>query len=407
MTTCRLCGSETIEALSLGDLYPSAFLAKGEFPQQKYPLTLVECASCGLVQLSENPPLDTMYRTYWYRSAANPTMIADLAGVTRTIESKTDLSEGDLVIDIGCNDGALFTTYSQKKIVTVGFDPALNLNPGCDIFFNDYFPNGASLSKKAKVITSIAVFYDLPDPRAFIEGVKEYLAEDGMWVLQLTDLASMLQVNAFDNICHEHLEIYSLKILVDLMEQHGLRVFHVSHNKVNGGSLRVFISYPGAYCKTTSVEYWLDQERGVIYSGWAGKFQRKIEDLKSRTCAYVAAAVAGGKTVALLGASTKGNTLLQVFGLDHTVIDHAAEINSDKFGLRTVGTDIPIISQQESLGRHPDIYLVLPWHFASFFIKKPVFIEYMLNGGELFFPMPDLLAWAKDNRGKLSGRFIV
>ena len=408
MMNCRLCGEKTVEVLSLGGLYPSTFLAEGELPQQKYPLTLVQCEKCNLVQLSENPPLDTMYRTYWYRSAANPTMVTDLADVTHAIESRISLSEGDLVIDIGCNDGVLFSTYSCEDLVTVGFDPALNLAPECTIFFNDYFPNGAELSQKARVVTSIAVFYDLPDPRAFIEGVKEYLADDGMWVIQLTDLASMLHANAFDNICHEHLEIYSLKILVDLMEQHGLRVFDMRRNNVNGGSIRVFVSFPGAYRRTSNVEYWLDQECKIILPGWSARFQAKIEDLRSRICAYIHAAVEEGKTVALLGASTKGNTLLQVFGLDNTIIDHAAEINSDKFGLRTVGSNIPIISQRESLERAPDIYLVLPWHFALFFTQKPVFIEYMLNGGNLFFPMPEPLVWGKGGtKNEILGRYIT
>lgn len=408
MTICRICGGVTVERLSLGNLYPSAFLVEGELPGEKFPLTLVECEYCGLVQLSESPPLDTMYRQYWYRSACNPSMVRDLAAVTHAIEDKIDLVDGDLVIDIGCNDGTLFSTYSCKNLVTVGFDPARNLVPECALFFNDYFPNGVLLPKKAKVITSIAVFYDLPDPRAFIEGVKEYLADDGMWVLQLTDLASMLRANAFDNICHEHLEVYSLKILVGLMEQHGLRVFDVEYNMVNGGSVRVFVSYPQAYCKTSAVEFWLKAERDLVRPGWAEDFQKKIADLKSRTRRYIHAAIEEGKTIALLGASTKGNTLLQVFGLDSTVIDHAAEVNPDKFGLRTVGSNIPIISQEKSLERNPGVYLVLPWHFALSFIKKDVLVEYMLAGGSLLFPMPEPRVWSRSETQRgLAGKYVA
>lgn len=406
MTTCRLCGGQTTVAVDLGNLYPSAFLADEESPGKKYPLTLVECNDCHLVQLSENPPLDEMYRTYWYRSGINPTMIGDLAAITADIEKRIRLNPGDVVIDIGCNDGTLFQTYRTKGLFTVGFDPALNLNPKCAMYFPDYFPNGASLPKQARVITSIAVFYDLPDPHVFIEGIKEYLAEDGIWVIQLTDLVSMLQANAFDNICHEHLEVYSLQVLIDLMKQHGLRVFDVVYNKVNGGSARVFISYPGAYSKTAAVQYFSDVERNIVTADWGQKFQQKIADLKLTVRTHIKNAVASGKTVALLGASTKGNTLLQVFELDNTLIDHAAEVNADKFGRRTVGTDIPIISQEESLARHPDIYLVLPWHFALFFVKKPVFVEFMENGGELFFPMPDPIAWSKD-AGGIMGKYIT
>jgi len=406
MTSCRLCGGRTAVAVDLGNLYPSAFLAEGENPGKRYPLILVECDDCNLVQLSENPPLDEMYRTYWYRSGANPTMTADLADITADIERRIRLNPGDVVIDIGCNDGTLFQTYKTKGLFTVGFDPALNLNPECVIYYPDYFPNGARLDSQVKVITSIAVFYDLPDPHAFIEGVKDYLADDGMWVLQLTDLVSMLQVNAFDNICHEHLEVYSLQVLVDLMEQHGLRVFDIAYNKVNGGSVRLFISYPGAYSRTTAVSYYIGVEYDTIFADWGQRFQQKITDLKHIVLEYIEHAVVSGETVALLGASTKGNTLLQVFDLDNTLIDHAAEVNADKFGRRTVGTNIPIISQQDSLALSPDIYLVLPWHFATFFIKKPIFIEFMENGGELFFPMPEPIVWSKGADG-IKGRYIT
>lgn len=404
---CRVCGGSVVIAVDLGELYPSSFLADGETPGLKYPLTLVECQSCHLVQLSENPPLDEMYRTYWYRSGANPTMIADLADVTADIESRIKLQAGDVVIDIGCNDGTLFQTYKTKDLFTVGFDPALNLNPECTIYFPDYFPNWAPLDKKAKVITSVAVFYDLPDPNDFIMGIKQYLADDGIWMIQFTDLMSMLKVNAFDNICHEHLEVYSLQVITELMKKHGLKVFDVVYNKVNGGSVRVFVSFPGAYAVESSVQYYLDEECGILLPGWGKLFTDKIAALKRTTRTYIQSALADNKTVALLGASTKGNTLLQVFDLDHSFIDHAAEVNSDKFGLHTVGTDIPIISQEDSLALSPDIYLVLPWHFDLFFIKKQTFHEFMLAGGELYFPMPEPRVWGlHGSKDTISGKFL-
>lgn len=559
---CRICSGSTREILSLGNLYPSAFLAEGEEPRDRFPLTLVECNKCGLVQLKENPPLDTMYRQYWYRSGLNKSMVADLADVVKAIERKIPLSPGDLVLDIGCflkdaqvmmgdftskpivdinvgdviinalgkpdivintfkreykgnfirlvirdkkiicteghpiyavkketfgrgrlsfipagnlsvgdyvaipkikrkpglvrykgqsrkketddyillpiteismfednrqvynlkiqdnntftvdgiavhncNDGALFKDYTQKGLVTVGYDPALNLKPECDLFFNNYFPDGSQLPKKAKIITSIAVFYDIPTPKEFIAGIKENLAQDGIWVIQLTDLGSMLKATAFDNIVHEHLEYYSLKVLVDLITKQGLQVFDAEYNVVNGGSLRVFVSWPNVYYKKSRVDFFLKEEANIITYDWEKLFQERIADRKTKTCDYIKNAKINQKTIALLGASTKGNTLLQVFGLDEVLIDHAAEVNSDKFGLYPVGTRIPIISEQESLKLSPDIYLVLPWHFAISFIKNKKFVDYMSNGGTLLFPLPEVVIWNKRD-GKISGRFV-
>lgn len=383
---CRICkGTEMVDIIDFGDIYPSAFLKEDELPGKKYPLTLVECVNCGLVQLTENPPLDTMYRQYWYRSGLNKSMVDDLKSVINSIYCHIRLEPMDLIIDIGCNDGALFQFY-PKDVITVGYDPALNLNPKCDIFINDYFPTRDKLPKKAKVITSIAMFYDLPDPNKFIEGIKKYLTEDGIWVIQLTDLASMYSITAFDNICHEHLEYYTLKNLINLMDFHGLQIFDASYNNVNGGSLRILVNRRGKRKVNPIVESLLLTESSLLYKNWANEFKSNIISKKNKVFKYLSKAKTDGKTIALLGASTKGNTLLQVWDITYTLVNHAAEINPDKFGLRTVDTDIPIISQEESLALSPDIYLVLPYHFISTW--KKFLLDHKDKNLKLLLPLP-------------------
>jgi len=389
--TCRICGGSLETVLDLGDLYPSNFVSD-TYHGEKYPLCLCVC-ECGLVQLKEAVPLDMMYRQYWYKSALNKSMIEALEDVVHDVNSKVTLNKGDVVVDIGCNDGTMLSFFDEG-IVKIGFDPAYNLKEEaeklCDVFINDYFSSTYPI-EKAKVVTSIAMFYDLEDPMEFIDDIKTIMADDGVWVIQFTDLVSMLKINAFDNICHEHLEYYSLSVLCGMMRQKGLQIFDVSFNEVNGGSIRAFVSYAGMYTVNDNVERALQEEVEymALFENPFEAFANRVEIIKKKVTGFI-----DDKDIFVFGASTKGNTLLQYFGLDNTKIKAAAEVNEDKFGLRTVGTNIPIVSEVELLKQHPEYFLILPWHFsATIAVKHSPYLE---SGGSFISPMPEPCVFTKD-----------
>lgn len=388
---CRICGGALHEVLDLGEFALSDFV-KDEADEIRVPLTLVSCEKCSLVQLRHTVPRDKLYRMYWYHSGLNPSMVESLRDVVQSIQARVVFEAGDVVIDVGANDGTLLSLYSPSlNLVRIGFDPARNLaetaTRRCDIFVNDFFETSEVEIPMARVITSIAMFYDLDDPRPFVQRVKNVLRHDGIWVVQMTDLVRMLKANAFDNVCHEHLCYYSLRQLSNLLEQYSLEIFDVSFNDVNGGSLRAYVAHRGARRVDGSVMLALEDEEMVLADDGLARFAERVQDARTRVVAFVERMRSEGKRVHALGASTKGNTLLQYFGLGPEQIECAAEVNPDKFGLRTAGSRIPIVSQDESLASKPDAYLVLPWHFLSFFLSK--FAGYLHAGGMLVAPLPD------------------
>lgn len=402
---CRICNGKLESVLDLGFLYPSNFVQDQE-NLERAPLVLSKCDECNLVQLKHTVELDSMYRQYWYRSSLNPSMIKDLQDVVSNIEQIIKLEDGDVVVDIGANDGTMLSLYKNKNLVTIGIDPALNLKEratnNCKFFINDYF-SAAQLKAfpKAKVITSIAMFYDLENPHTFVEDIKNTLAEDGIWVVQFTDLLSMFKANAFDNICHEHLEYYSLEDLVKLLAEHQLSVFDVSYNKVNGGSLRIYVCHQNTRSLNLSVLNFLAEENEYFNSsgGTLEAFKERVQHIKYTIFEYIKQLRIDGNMVALMGASTKGNTLLQYFGLDSYYIDHAAEVNEDKFGLKTVGTNIRIISQKDSMFLAPDYYFIPIWHFASNLIERNW--PYLERGGKFLIPMPKPVVVSMNAKGEI------
>lgn len=402
--TCRLCGSELGIVLDLGDIYLNDFVDEGQSIKSA-PLTLVKCKQCELVQLKHTPDLDLLYRQYWYQSSLNKSMIKALQDVVDNVEARADLQPGDVVIDIGCNDGTMLGQYSTPDLYKIGFDPALNLadkaKKHCDKFYNTYFGDTSIMTPKTKAITSIAMFYDLEDPHTFVELIKKSLLKDGIWVVQFTDLLSMLKINAFDNICHEHLEYYSFKVLRNLFEQHDLEVFDVSTNSINGGSIRMYIGWKDQRYVSPAVDA-LEKEEHDYMNSFDDPFKafvERIENIREKIMKFLNGAKAESKTVFGLGASTKGNTLLQYFGIGTNYISYIAEVNEDKYGKRTVGTDIPIISESSALSLNPDYFLVLPFHFRKHFEK--IFSKYLKLGGKLIFAMPAPELVSKDGVYKL------
>jgi hypothetical protein len=404
-----VCGGPLHFVLTLGDHFVSDFPTPDQGDGTKAPLELVMCEQCTLLQLKHTVPAETMYRNYWYRSGTNRTMCEALADITHKAERVIHLHEGEAVLDIGCNDGTLLGSYRTPGIYRIGFDPARNLatysSKIADTLVSTFFSAGAFRAEPAlagrrpRIVTSIAMFYDLEDPNAFVADVKAIMDPNGLWIVQMSYLPMMLSQNAFDNICHEHLEYYSLASMEALLARHGMEVVDAELNDVNGGSIRMYIRNSGAdqtaFADATHRELAAERvaemrahEEALALGGKQTyeDFAFRVERIKSDVTEFVHRQVAAGRTVFVYGASTKGNTLLQYFGLDHTVIAAAAERNPQKWGKVTVGTRIPIISEEEARARKPDFFLMLPWHFLPEFQARER--DYLRAGGRFIVPMP-------------------
>jgi hypothetical protein len=410
-TTCRICGCEHLaHVLSLGDQRIAGAFADpgGDQPVERaIPLELVRCDmtldqdACGLIQTKHTVPGSILYSSYWYRSGVNRTMTENLHGIAQAVETIVPLESGDLVVDIGCNDGTLLDGYQTPNLRHLGFDPSdvarYAIAKGYDVV-NDFFSAHAlhmrRPDQKAKAITSIAMFYDLERPRTFVSDVADALAERGIWVIELHYLPMMLEANAFDAIVHEHLEYYSLAVIERLLSEEGLEVVSAELNDMNGGSVRLFIGHAGAHERTAEQvesvmklrvsEFELALDSPAPYEDFRLGSERVRDELRA-ICQKLHGE---GKKIHVYGASTKGNTILQYAGIDHALIEAAADRNPDKWGSETIGTKIPIISEEDSRSMNPDYYLALPWHFLDEFLERES--DFLGRGGQFIVPLPEV-----------------
>ena len=402
ITECRACGeSDLIPILSLGNQYPSNFIDEDFSPNEndKIPLELLFCGKkeCGLLQLKHTASRKSLYEEYWFRSGLNEAMRKALQDITEDIEKRITLSQNDIVLDIGCNDGTLLRSY-KSNVRLVGFEPASNLineaKPGTVKIINDFFrfdkfakhfPN-----EKCKVITSIAMFYDLEDPKSFVRDIVNCLDQSGIWVIQMAYIIPMLELNAFDNIVHEHLQYYSLKSLKNLLENYSLEIFDVELNDVYGGSFRVFVKSKanGQIQIQNSVDEWLAKEEqfGLSEKQTYLDFAKRVNSVKDELYDFINQESSNGKIIYVYGASTKGNALLQFCNLNDKLIKKAADRDSIKHGKRTIGSNIPIISEEQARQENPDYFLILPWHLVEFFKEREK--EFLSNGGKFIVPLP-------------------
>jgi NDP-4-keto-2,6-dideoxyhexose 3-C-methyltransferase len=398
---CSICGNTQLECvLDLGEQ-----MLTGVFPRKKGekvtagPLRLVKCMGgedvCGLLQLEHSYDLGEMYgENYGYRSGLNASMVAHLHNKVKKILEQVELRKGDLVIDIGSNDSTTLQAYPPSDSVLVGIDPT-------GIKFHSYYPPHIQLipdffssalvqvrfpGQKAKVVTSFSMFYDLEDPTGFMRQVYDVLADDGVWVFEQSYMPTMLDTNSYDTVCHEHLEFYALRQIKWMADRVGFKIIDVEFNDVNGGSFSVTVSKShGDLTVVPSVQKIIDDERAkgldtlIPYQAFAERVTKTKRDLLK----FIDVVRAEGKSVAALGASTKGNVLLQYCGLTTKEIEFVGEVNPEKFGCYTPGTWIPIIAEQELLTKNPDYMIVLPWHFRKFFIANK-----KLSGMSLVFPLP-------------------
>lgn len=404
---CRICGNPDLtEVLNFGSQYLASSFVKtnagNELSKTKIPLTVVLCdrskndKACGLVQLRETAERDLMYRSYFYRSGTNPMMREALQNIVSEVKSKVELKPGDAVLDIGCNDGTMLSYYPDFT-ERIGIDPAENIDRSAlDQSIKvaaDYFSKNKALElsggKQFKVITSIAMFYDLDDPNAFVADAKAALAPGGVWCVQLSYLPTSLATLNFYDVCHEHLEYYTLRVLESLMARHGLKIFDASLNEVNGGSLRIFVANENdarPVSATLQGFYKKEDALNLFSTEPYQEFGKKVAELKKITLDYIAEKKNNGGSVIGLGASTKGNVLLQFFGIDKQMVPHLSERNPEKVGLRTLGTDIELISEEKARELQPSAMLVLIWFFKDELLKREK--DYLAKGGSLMFPMP-------------------
>ena len=402
VTKCRICSSDTIEVLKLEPQYIATTFVKSNannpISQVKIPLTLMLCKdkNCGLIQLKETVRPDLLYKNYFYRTAINDTIRRDLQDVVNYAVNNVKTEKDDIAVDIGANDCTMVSMYPEY-MKRIGIEPATNIdwsNVSKSItIVNDYFSKDVVMKstngKKAKILSATAMFYDFNDPNIATKDIKEILHEDGVCVLQVSYLLDTIKDMNFYDVVHEHLEYYSLKSINYLMERNGLTVIDASTNFVNGGSLRVLVTHKeNSKPKSKRYEEILSEEEkwNLEEIDTYNSYKQKINEIIEKTKKFIMNELENDRLVIGLGASTKGNVLLQICGIDKNLLPFISERNRDKVGLRTLGTDIEIISEEKAREINPSAMLVIPWNFKEEILSRED--KYIQNGGKMLFLMP-------------------
>ena len=401
ITRCRVCQSDRLtECMSFGEQYlASNFVPSNNghpLAEVKVPLTVVLCEGCGLLQLKESVKRDLLYHDYFYRSGTNPMMQAALKDVANDVSRKAALKKGDYIVDIGCNDCTMLSFF-PSEYHRIGVEPATNMNwggvdPSIRII-NDFFSRKevakATGGAPCQLVTSIAMLYGVEDLNSFSSEVKAMLAPGGVWCIQLSYLPTIIKNMSFYDVCHEHLYYFSLSTLNSLMERNGLSIYDASLNDVNGGSLRVFVTHQEKQKAKTPAYYRIIEEEqmlGLAEARTCQKFFDQVHELKTKVNGYLQRETEKGNLVVGLGASTKGNVLLQFFGINRELLPYISERNPEKVSLRTLGTDIELVSEERARELNPCCMLVLIWFFKDEIIQRER--QYLQRGGKLLFPMP-------------------
>ena len=403
ITECRVSKSkQLVSVLSLGNqALTGVFPGSASDHVTVGPLDLVWAPESGLLQLRHSYNSSEMYGdNYGYRSGLNQSMVDHLTSKVKYLERLVRLDAGDVVLDIGSNDCTTLNAYESKGIRRIGIDPTgkkfASYYPADVKLVPDFFSAAAyrkQMDKPAKIVTSIAMFYDLDDPVEFARQIKEVLADDGVWHFEQSYLPSMLRLNSYDTICHEHLEYYSLGVVKKILTAAGLKIVDVIMNNINGGSFAVTATKTDDKTRPVNravVEWLLQQEErmGINTPKPYREFEERVYRHREDLVRLVRSLVADGKTVLGYGASTKGNVVLQFCGFTKADIPAIAEVNPEKYGRVTPGTHIPIVSEADAKAMKPDYFLVLPWHFKDGILRREK--EYLASGGRFIFPFPEI-----------------
>ena len=389
---CRLCSNEKfIRIHEFGNHYVSNFVSKNNIKKGiRAPLNLIYCNNCKLLQLEHSAPQEIMYKKfYWYRSGVTNTMKVALKDIFLKIKKMSLLEKGDTILDIGANDGTLLKYFKNSGFTTIGCEPAKNLTKelklNSNYIINDFWKFKYLKNildkyrlKKPKVITAIGMFYDLENPSKFISDAAKSLDNDGIFVAQLMCLNSMIKQNDLGNVCHEHLEFYSYRTLKFLFENNGFKIMKIEENEINGGSYRIF-------CKKNIKKSIVYKEKTSLND--IKKFVKRVKENKKKCLNFLEKCQIKGENVFIYGASTKGNTLLQYYGINSKMISYAAERSPEKWGKFTIGTGIKIISEKKARNLNPNYFFVMPYGFIKEFIVREK--KWLRNGGKFILPYPN------------------
>lgn len=393
-STCRLCESKALhEIISLGDQYLLRLTAEPS-DTVRAPLDLVNCRQCGLVQLRHTVHRDVLHREHWYQSGVNESSRLALLDVAETAMSLAQPRAGAVVLDIGCNNGFLLRQYPEE-LVRIGFEPARNIAPlatdGGNTVIGEFFSAMAfeRVSQvRAKIITAIAMLYDVDTPNEFVADVAACLDDDGLAVFQLMYLPTVIERRAFGTICHDHLCYYTLRSLERVIDAHGLEVFDVELNEANEGSMRALVQREGGrFPISDRVKTMRQRERELDRLEVYEQFGEAVQKIREQVVDVVHSAVRSGGRVYGYGASTKGHVLLQYCGLGPNEITAIADRMPEKDGMIMAGTRIPIVSEERMRADHPDVLLLLiP------FVEEALQREsaYLSRGGRFMIPTPEV-----------------
>ncbi len=411
---CRVCSNPHLELVfDVGDQYLQgsfeiAGMAKPS--TEKMPMQLLRCdpaaqaGACGLLQLRHSMPAEILYANYWYTSGTTDTMTRHLAAIATTALEHSAMVE-ERVLDIGCNDGTLLDNY-PKNIEKWGVDPAdIAANTADRInLVRDTFPSTGLrerlAEKKFDVVTSIAMYYDLKDPVGFAAEIHDLLADDGIWIVEMSYMPMMLYTNSVDTVCHEHLEYYSLAALEHIAAAVDMRIFDTTLNDANGGSIQLLLCKNNSQLHrdtSTTLQRLRDFEaRSELHTARPiAAFRQRVEAQREKIVSLVREIRQRNETIHVYGASTKGNVLIQWCGFDNRDLSYAADRNPRKVGAKTVGTAIEIISEDASRAMQPDYYLVLPWHFRREILQREK--NTIMADTRMIFPLPELLVVSSNN----------
>ena len=401
MRQCRTCKSPRLqEVLSLGDQpHCNHFLTQEELnvPEARYPLDCYLCRDCGLVQLGYVVPPEVMFRQYLYMSGTTKTLSQHFFQLAGQLVTQFALSPGSLVVDVGSNDGTFLKGFKARGMQVLGVDPAVNIakmandrgiETLCEFFGREAAARILSEKGKARMVTAAGVFYHIPDLDDVVQGVRDVLADDGVFVVQANYLVDMLHKNTFDNIYHEHLCYYSLKPLTVLFRRFDMQVFDVERHPIHGGSIIVYVRKGVTPAPKKRVDDMLmaEEDQGVYALGTYTAFAEKVEQIRDRLVTMLRGLKIQGKRIAAYGAPAKGNTLLNFCKIGPDLLEYAIEKNDLKVGRYTPGMHIPVVSEEQARRAPAEYLLVLPWNFLEEFLEKER--AFRTHGGKFIVPVP-------------------